>query len=70
MKRPKAKPVESHTFAGMEDAVREQDAAAGVYTAEELSKEFYQPLGNVSTKTGDMETNSPLFYGKVNPTLF
>ena len=66
----RVKPVESHTFAGMETAVREQDQAAAQYQGEELTGKLLEPLGNINARAGKMEEESPLFYGKVNPTLF
>lgn len=71
MKRQGAtKPVESHVFDGMDLAVREQAEAAAKHQAEELTAEMLKPLGDINTKAGRIETDSPLFYGKVNPTLF
>lgn len=66
----RSKPVESHTFAGMEAAVAEQAAAAAVHQGEELTAMMRKPLADISAKAGAMEENSPLFYGKVTPTLF
>ena len=66
----KAKPVESHTFAGMEQDVRLQSEAAAVHQAEELSAKLLEPRPSISAKAGEMERNAPLFYGKVEPTLF
>lgn len=59
----KRRPVESHTFSGMETAVEEQSKAAALYTAEELSAKMLEPLGSISRKSGEMERNAPLFYG-------
>ena len=40
-------------------------------TAEALSEEFKRPLGDVSRKAGEIERESPLFFGSgVNPSLF
>ena len=69
MKR-NSNPVESHTFAGMETAVELQSKAAAAMQAEELTAEMLKPLGNINHRTGSMENDSPLFFGKVNPTLF
>lgn len=69
-REPMRKQVESHILPGMEQDVRAQADSAALVSGEELTKEFYQPLGDVSSKAGEMETNAPLFYGKVNPTLF
>ena len=66
----KAKPVESHTFAGMEQAVQLQAQAAGEKQAEELTAKMREPLADINHRTGSMENDSPLFFGKVNPTLF
>ena len=68
--RRKPRPVESHTFAGMETAVTEQAAAAGEYQAEELTAKLREPLGNINHRAGSMENDSPLFFGKVHQTLF
>jgi hypothetical protein len=65
------KPVESHTFAGMETAVQAQTQSAAVYTAEQLTSKLLEPLGSISAKAGEMERNAPLFHGTgCNPTLF
>ena len=66
----KSRPVESHTFAGMETAVQLQSQAAAAKQAEELTAEMLKPLGNINHRAGDMESNAPLFFGKVQPTLF
>lgn len=65
------RPVESHIFEGMEEAVSSQELAAQVYTAEELSAKLLEPKANISRKAGEMERRSPLFHGTgENPTLF
>ena len=64
------KPVASHTFAGMESAVEAQAQAAAVYSGQELTERLLEPLGSIDSKAGEMEERSPLFYGKINPTLF
>ncbi len=67
----KIKPVESHTFAGMESAVSLQQEAAAVYTAEELTKRLLEPGQSISKRAGEMERNAPLFHGTGdNPSLF
>ena len=68
--RRKPRPVESHTFAGMEAAVQLQAQAAGEYQAEELTAKLLEPLGDINRKAGKIERESPLFYGKVEQTLF
>lgn len=70
MKR-RAKPVESHTFAGMEVAVCEQEQAAAVFAGEELTAKLLEPLGNISKQAGEMEREAPLFFATgENPSLF
>jgi hypothetical protein len=66
----KHRPVTSHTFTGMASAVAHQAEAAGEKQAEELSAKLLEPLGNINHLAGSMENDSPLFFGKVNPTLF
>jgi hypothetical protein len=66
----KPRPVESHTFAGMEQAVQLQAQAAGEKQAEELTAKLLEPLGDINHRAGSMENDSPLFFGKVKPTLF
>jgi hypothetical protein len=71
MARRNTKPVESHTFIGMETAVEEQSKAAALYTAEELTKRLLEPGPSIDKKSGEMERDSPLFHGTGdNPTLF
>ena len=69
MKRT-VKPVESHIFAGMETAVEAQAQAAAEYSGEELTKRMLEARPSIDGRTGQMEENAPLFYGKINPTLF
>jgi hypothetical protein len=67
----KPRPVESHTFAGMETAVSEQATAAAIQQAEELTAKMREPLADISARAGKLERESPLFYGTGdNPTLF
>ena len=63
-------PIHIMTFAGMETAVEEQSKAAGEKQAENLTAKLLEPRPSISAKAGDLERNSPLFYGKVEPTLF
>jgi len=45
--------------------------AAGAHQADVLSARWREPLGNISTKAGRIERDSPLFFGSgENPTLF
>jgi hypothetical protein len=66
----RSKPVESHTFAGMETAVTEQSEAAALYSAEELTAKLLEPRKSIDAKTQAIEMDSPLFYGTIHPTLF
>jgi hypothetical protein len=69
--RRKPRPVESHTFAGMETAVEEQSKAAALYTAEELTKRLLEDRQSIDRAAGEMERNAPLFFGQGdNPSLF
>lgn len=64
------RPVASHTFTGMETAVEEQSKSAALYTAEELSKRLIEARPSIDAKTMAIETDSPLFFGTIHPTLF
>ena len=64
------KPVESHTFAGMADAVAHQAQAAAEYSADELTARLLEPRKSIDGKTQAIENDSPLFFGVINPTLF
>ena len=69
MHRPK--PVESHTFPGMETAVEEHSAAVAEYSGEQLTAELQKPAADISRKAGEMERESPLFFGTGdNPDLW
>ena len=70
MANRRTKPVESHIFAGMEAAVEAQAEAAAIYSGQELTAKLLEPLGSIDSRAGLMEERSPLFYGKINPTLF
>jgi hypothetical protein len=54
----------------METAVELQSQAAAAMQAEELTAEMLKPLADINHRAGSMENDSPLFFGKVNPTLF
>lgn len=64
------KPVESHIFAGMETAVTAQAQAAAVQTAAELTARLIEDRPTIDARAGEMERNSPLFFGTIHPTLF
>lgn len=63
--------VESLTFDGMASAVEAQQEAAAEYSGEELTAKMLEAKQDISRKAGEMERESPLFYGTgSNPTLF
>jgi len=64
------RPGDILAFAGMETADQDRAEALAVAQAEELSAEMRRPLKDISRKAGQMERESPLFYGQINPTLF
>ena len=66
----KLRPVVSCTFAGMEAAVSEQAQAAAKLEAETLTARMIEPRPSIEAAAGKMESDSPLFYGVINPTLF
>ena len=66
----KPRPVVSCTFAGMEAAVSEQAQAAAKLEAETLTARMIEPGPSIDAAAGKMESDSPLFYGVINPTLF
>ena len=72
MRKPAAiRPEDSLTLAGMSDVDAQREAARFLRQAEELTAIMYQPGRNISAKAGEIERNSPLFYGTGdNPTLF
>ena len=62
--------AEPLTFDGMAEYVDGQEQAAAAYQGEELTARMREPLGNINHRAGDMESNAPLFFGQVHPTLF
>ena len=71
MKNTTIQPEDSLTFSGLETCDRDRAEALAAARAEELTAELRRPLKDISGKAGDMERNSPLFYGSGdNPTLF
>jgi hypothetical protein len=54
----------------MDTAVEEQSKAAALYTAEELTKRLIEARPSIDVKTRAIETDSPLFFGTIHPTLF
>ena len=66
----KRRPVESHTFTGMETAVEEQSKAAAIQTAADLTAKLLEPRPSIDAAAGRMEQDAPLFYGTIHATLF
>jgi hypothetical protein len=54
----------------MEEAVTLHSQGAAELQAEELTAKMREPLDDISHRAGDIERNSPLFFGQVHPTLF
>ena len=69
MKRP-AKPVESLALPGMTQNIEYQASAASEYSGEQLTAKMREPIADVSKLTRQIETDAPLFYGTIHPTLF
>jgi len=56
---------------GMEIHVEAQEQAAAVYSGEELTAKLLEPKADISRKAGEIERNSPLFFGTgANPSLW
>jgi hypothetical protein len=55
----------------METAEREREESKAMMQRLELEEQMRRPLGDVSRKAGEIERNSPLFFGSGdNPGLF
>ena len=64
-------PEHSLTFAGMETTDADRAKALASSQREEMETRLRSFKGDISSKAGDMERFSPLFYGQGNnPTLF
>jgi hypothetical protein len=68
--KQKRKAVESHIFDGMKTAVTEQAQAAVEHNAAELTARLIEDRPTIDARAGEMERNSPLFFGTIHPTLF
>jgi hypothetical protein len=61
----------SYVLAGMEGTDKERAVVREIVEGERLSATLRSAGRDVSAKSGEMERNSPLFYGMGdNPTLF
>jgi hypothetical protein len=64
-------PLHVETLPGMETVDADRESALIVAKSEDLSAQFTRPLTSVSKKAGNIERDSPLFWGKGSqPTLF
>ena len=68
--KPEGDPTHILILPGMESAVQNQTQAAATYSGEELTKRMLEARPSIDARAGSMENDSPLFYGKINPTLF
>ena len=69
--RHKVQPIDSHILDGMSQHVEAQAEAVADLSGEELSAKLREPKADVSAKAGEMERESPLFFGTGdNPSLF
>ena len=69
--RYKAKPIESHILDGMSQHIDAQAEAVAELSGEQLTAKMREAKAYVSRKAGEMERESPLFFGTgQNPSLF
>jgi hypothetical protein len=62
---------EAQALPGFEEAVRERERVRGEDQRRLLTEEMRRPGGNIDRAAGEMERNSPLFFGKgEQPSLF
>jgi hypothetical protein len=65
------RPEDSLALPGMEGTDEERAAAAAEAQGQRLTEAMKAPLGDISQKAGNLERESPLFFGKgANPDLF
>ena len=65
------RPEDSLTFAGLETCDSDRKEALGIAQAEKLTELLRSSLRDISARVGDLERNSPLFFGTGdNPSLF
>ena len=69
--KPEGDPIHMYNFAGMETADEDRAKALASSQREEMETRLRSTRGYISARAGDLERNSPLFYGSgSNPTLF
>lgn len=67
----KVKEVESLTITGMDGLLAEQNEARIEREVNEMQEQMRKHLADVSKAAGEMERESPLFFGRGdNPSLF
>jgi GGDEF domain-containing protein len=70
-RRGQLRPEDSLALPGMEDADRQRADAEAAEQGKLLTEAMRQPKGDISQAAGEMERDSPLFFGTGdNPTLF
>ena len=64
-------PEDSLSLPGCESADADRTEAAALQLAADLTAEMLKPIRDISKSAGEMERNSPLFFGAGdNPSLF
>ena len=63
-------PLHIMTLPGMEGSDQQREEARQLQQAEELTARLIEARPSIDAKAGEMEANSPLFYGTIHPTLF
>lgn len=64
-------PIHLYALPGMEGTDAERAQAEALAQGEELTAELSKPLADISSRSGQMERSSPLFFGTGgNPGLF
>lgn len=63
-------PIESLALPGMTQDIEHQAEAAAEYSGEQLTAKMREALADVSKMARQIETDAPLFYGTIHPTLF
>ena len=65
------RPEDSLSLAGMDTADADRETIRQLTQAAELTAKMREPGRNIDARTGQMERESPLFFGSGrNPTLF
>jgi len=63
--------IHSYSLPGMDTTEADRAEAKALAEREALEAKMREPLANIDRRTGDIERDSPLFFGTGNnPTLF